>query len=190
MSVNTAELLSPARAYVYLAPVGTEAPETSTSALDPLWRQVGLTTSDSLQLNVEPQFQDVTSHQTDYPVRQIQTGETATVAVEMQQWNGDNLKAAFGGGTITEPDSVTNPGEYKFTPPLFGTRAEVAAIIEVVDGGKHYRWVYPRTQQLEGVQSQMQKGQEARLPLNLSVLGDDGVSPWYLLSDDPSFASV
>lgn len=186
MTVNSSEILNPARAYVYLAPVGTVAPVDSTVVLPTGWVNVGLTTPDSLQLSNEPAFQEVVSHQSDYPTRQIQTGETGTIAVELQQWNSFNLIGVYGGGEVTEP--VDGSGEFKYTPPALGARSERAAIIEVIDGIKHYRWVYARTMQIEGTTTALQKGQEARLPLSLSVLGGDNVTPWTLLTDDPAFA--
>lgn len=182
-----AQILNPARAYVYIAPVGTAAPTTSVSALAVAWVPVGLTTPDSLQFSTEPQFAEVQSHQSDYPTRRMQTSDSASISVDLQQWNGANLVSAYGGGAVTEPNPTTSPGEFKFTPPALGTRPERSCLIEVIDGSKHYRWVYPRTLQIEGVSTQFQRGQEARLPLRLAVLGDDLGNPWYLLTDDPAF---
>ena len=183
----TPQILNPARARVYFNDVGGTAPTTSTEALDPTWINVGLTTPDSLSFTTEPEFQPINSHQSDYEVARIQTGDSAAVSVDLQEWNTDNLVFVFGGGTVTEPDETTSPGEYKFTPPKLGARQEKSAIVEVINGTKTYRWVFPRVMQIEGVSSEFQKGQEARLPLRLAVLGDDASDPWYMLTNDANF---
>lgn len=185
MTVNAQEILVPSRAYVYVADVGTAAPETSSDTLPAGWKNVGLFTPDSLSFSTEPEFEEVQSHQSDYPTRRMQTSESGSVSVDLQQWNENNLVTVFGGGTVTEPDPVAAAGEYKFTPPALGSRPERSVILEVIDGAKRYRWVFPRVMQVEGVEAEFQRGQEARLPLRLAILGDDTGEPWYLLSNDP-----
>jgi hypothetical protein len=185
MSVNKSEILVPSRAYVWLGAVGAAAPTDVTTAPATGWRNVGLTTGDSLAFATAPEFQEVTSHQSDFPVRRFQTSDSATVSVDLQQFSAPNFKAVYGGGSVVEVGSAS--GIFKFTPPRLGERQEVAAMIEVIDGTKHYRWVFPRALQIEGVSAELQKGQEGRLPLRLTVLGDDVADAWYLLTDDPSF---
>lgn len=177
-------ILVPGRSKVYLANVGTTAPTTATSALVGGWTEVGLFTPDSLSFATEPEFEEVNSAQSDYPTRRFQTSDSATVSVDLQEWSKANLIYAFGGGTVV----LISAGQYRYEPPLAGSRQEVAAIIEVVDGSKTYRFYFPRTQQVEGVEAELQKGQESRLPLRLSVLGSDGVLPFVILSNDPSLA--
>lgn len=165
------------RAYMYLAPVGSTEPTDTTSALDAAWQAVGLFTPDSLSFSTEPQFEEVTSHQSDYPVRRFQTGDSATVSVDLQEWNVDNIVAVFGGGSVVA-------GTY--TAPVLGARTEVAACVEALDGTKIYRWVFPRCLQIEGVDISLNKTQEARLPLRLAVLGGDAEAPFYFITDDPA----
>jgi hypothetical protein len=186
------QILVPARTYVYLAPVGTTAPEDATTALDPAWKSVGFTTPDSLSFSTEPEFQEVTSAQSDYPTLRFQTSDSATLAVTLQQWNAPNFQAVYGGGTIEEIMDETgtaplDPPQFKFVPPKIGEREEKAAIVETIFGAKHYRIVFPRAMQLEGVQMDLQKSQEAQLPLSLGILGGDLADPWYLVTDDPAF---
>jgi hypothetical protein len=187
-TTNATQIVVPARTQVWLAPVGTAAPADATEAMGAGWHSVGLTTEDSLKFNEEPQFETVKSAQSDYPSRTFQTSDSATIEVDLQQWNGDNFRAVFGGGTIT---SITPAGgggpHFKFTPPRVGGRSEIACVIEVTDGGKHYRYVVPRAMQMEGVQNELQKAKEAVLPLRLAVQGGDSTDPWYLLTDDPAF---
>lgn len=182
------EILIPARTYVHLADVGTLAPVDSVVALDPEWVNVGFTTPDSLSFKTEPNFQEVPTAQSDYVALRFQTSESATVGVTLQQWNAANLAAVYGGGVVTEDPLAS--GNFKFVPPRIGERTEKAAIIETIYGSRNYRWVFPRCMQMEGVQLDLQKGQEARLPLSLGVLGGDLADAWYLLTNDPAFAAA
>lgn len=181
------KILIPARTYVYLAPVGTTAPVDSVVALAPAWVNVGFTTPDSLSFSTEPEFQEVPVAQSDYPALRFQTSESATVSVVLQEWSATNFKSVYGGGTVTTVTPPTTPATYKFVPPKIGEREERAAIVETIYGARHYRFVFPRVMQMEGVSLDLQKGQEARLPLSLGVLGGDLTDPFYLLTDDPAF---
>ncbi|MEW1677834.1 hypothetical protein AB0O47_32050 [Streptomyces noursei] len=189
---NAQQIVIPSRTRVWLAPVGTEAPTDATVTMPTGWFSVGLTSEDSLKFNEEPQFEQVRSAQSDFPSRTFQTSDSATVEVDLQQWSGANFKAVFGGGSISEITPTggtgTPPKQYRFTPPRIGGRTEVAAVIEIIDGAKSYRYVMPRTMQMEGVSTDLQKSKEAVLPLRLAVQGGDEADAWYVLTNDPAFA--
>lgn len=175
-------------ARVYLAPVGTLAPDGPVAVLDPDWKDVGLFTPDSLEWATDPGFEQVNSHQSNYPTRRFQTTDAATVQVDLQEWSAANFKAVYGGGSVV---SITPTGGgapyFKFSPPAIGGRDNVAAIIEVIDGSKHYRRIIPKCMQAEGVTQQFHKTSESTLPLRLSILGSDVGDPWYDCTDDPAF---
>ncbi|MER6109384.1 phage tail tube protein [Streptomyces hirsutus] len=191
-SANNNEIVIPAITRIYLGPVGSTAPADATAAMPPALRNCGLTTEDSLKFNSEPNFEQVRSAQSSYPTRTFQTQDAATIEVDLQQWSGTNFKAVYGGGTITEitPEGGGAGTHYKFTPPRIGSRTEVMAVIEVIDGGKHYRYVIPRCMQMEGVSKDLAKTKEAILPLRLAVQGGDDLDAWYVLTDDPAFATT
>ncbi|MFM9697900.1 phage tail tube protein [Streptomyces europaeiscabiei] len=189
-SANNNEIVIPAITRIYLAPVGSQAPADATSPMPEALRNVGLTTEDSLKFNSEPNFEQVRSAQSSYPTRTFQTTDAATIEVDLQQWSGANFRAVYGGGEITEITVADQTGvkHYKFAPPKIGGRTEVMAVVEVVDGGKHYRYVFPRAMQMEGVSKDLAKTKEAVLPLRLAVQGGDELDAWYLITDDPAFA--
>lgn len=187
-NTNNAEILVPSRTRVWLGPVGTVVPVDATVAPGTGWYDVGYTPEDSLTFATEPSFQEVRSAQSDYATRRFQVSDAASISVDLQQWNLNNFKAAMGGGTVTEVTPATTPKTYKYVPPKIGERIELAALVDVEDGNKHYRYVCVRTFQNEGVQSQLHKGANSILPLRLQVLGADTGDSFYLLTDDPSFA--
>jgi hypothetical protein len=177
-------------ARVYLAPVGTVAPDGPVVVLDVAWKDVGLFTPDSLEWATDPGFEQVNSHQSNYPTRRFQTTDAATVQVDFQEWSAPNFKAVYGGGDVvlvTPTGAGPPPPYFKFSPPAIGGRDNVAAIIEVVDGNKHYRRIVPKCMQTEGVTQQFHKTSESTLPLRLSILGSDVGDPWYDVTDDPAF---
>lgn len=188
MATDATRIVVAQLARVYLATVGTTAPATPIATPAAGWREVGYFTPDSLGWSTDPTFEEVRSHQSNYPTRRFQTEDAATVEVDLQEWSGENFKAVYGGGTV---EAVTGPpAHYKFTPPAIGGRSEVACMIEVVDGAKHYRRIIPKCQQIEGAAQTFEKTSESTLPLRLSVLGSDVGDAWYDLTDDPAFAAT
>jgi hypothetical protein len=175
-------------ARVYLADVGTAAPADATTALAAAWKEVGYFTPDSLAWATDPSFQEVRSHQSAYPTRRFQTEDTATAEVDLQEWSEANFKAVYGGGTVTEILPSMTPKQYRFAPPAIGGRTQVAAVIEIVDGAKHYRRVIPLAEQSEGVQQKFERTSESTLPLRLTILGADVGDSWYDLILDDAFA--
>lgn len=191
MATDPTKIFVPQSAKVYLAAVGTTAPDGPTVALASGWVEVGLFTPDSLQMATEPSFESVTSHQSNWPTRRFQTTDAATLQCNLQEWSTPNFKAVYGGGAVT---SVTPGGGgtayAKFTPPSVGGRSETAAILEIADGTRQVRLVVPRSMQVEGASLNFNKTNEVTLPLRLSVLGSDVAAPWYMLATDTtSFAA-
>jgi hypothetical protein len=192
MATDANQIVVAQMARVWLAPIGTAAPAGPGVVMPTGWREVGLFTPDSLQWSTDPSFEEVRSHQSNYPTRRFQTEDAASMQVDLQQWNGDNFSAVYGGGTIVEVAAVTGPPavplHYKYSPPGIGGRSGVEACIEITDGSKHYRRLIPKCEQNEGVEQNFQKTSESTLPLRLSVLGSDIGDPWYDLTDDAAFA--
>jgi hypothetical protein len=186
MALNKARIRVAQMARVYLAPVGTPAPADATVAMPTPWKEVGYFTPDSLQWATSPSFQEVKSHQSNYPTRRFQDADAATIQVDLQEWSADNFITVYGGGTVT---AITgSPTQYKFSPPQIGARQQVAAVVEIIDGAIHFRKVIPCAEQSEGVSTTYERAKEANLPLRLAVMGSDLGDPWYDLTDDPAFA--
>lgn len=179
-------------ARVWLAPVGTAAPAGPAAPMPDEWRDCGLFTPDSLGFSTDLSIEEVRSHQSRYPTRRFQTEESAALSVDLQEWNGDNFRAVYGGGTIVEVAAVTTPVpiplHYRFSPPAIGGREQVSACIEIIDGARHYRRIVPICEQNEGVEQSFEATSESTLPLRLAIVGTGVGDPWYDLTDDPAFA--
>uniref|UniRef100_UPI003F499766 phage tail tube protein n=1 Tax=Streptosporangium sp. CA-235898 TaxID=3240073 RepID=UPI003F499766 len=186
----TTDLFVPLLSRVWLAPVGTAAPAGPTIAMDEDWRDVGHFTPDSLNWETSPEFEEAKSAQSDYAIASWQTGDGATLEVDLYEWTGANFQAVFGGGTITKITPAGDPAPppyFKFVPPKVGARDEVAVVVELINGGRHMRRIIPRAQQVEGVTQSLNKTEASILPLRLKVLGSDLADPFYDLSDFDSF---
>lgn len=179
-------------ARLWLAPVGTAAPAGPETTMPTGWRDVGLFTPDSLTWSTDPSFEEVRSHQSNFPTRRFQTEDSATAGVDLQEWSAANFLAVYGGGTVTQVAAVPGPPaipmHYRFSPPGVGGRGSVAACIEVQDGTRRYRRIVPKCEQIEGVEQSFEKTSESTLPLRLAVIGSDVGDPWYDLTNDAAFA--
>lgn len=191
MAGDATRILVPQLARVYLAPVGTAAPADPIVAPAVAWKDVGYFTPDSLSWATDPSFEEVQSHQSNFPTRRWQTSDAATVEVDLQEWSAESFKAVYGGGTVTKVPAVVGPPavalHYKFSPPAVGGRTQIACLIEVIDGAKHYRMVIPKCEQNEGAELSLEKTSESTLPLRLTIIGSDIGDPWYMICDDPAF---
>jgi hypothetical protein len=186
MAQNKARIRVAQVARVYLAPVGTPAPIDAIVAMAAAWREVGYFTPDSLSWSTDPSFEQVRSHQSNFPTRTFQTEDNAALSVDLQEWSADNFKAVYGGGTVTPIAGQT--GQYRFAPPQIGGRQQVAACVEIIDGALRYRRIIPAAEQNEGVEQSYERGSESTLPLRLAVVGSDLGDAWYDLVLDEAFA--
>ncbi len=167
---------------VYVAPEGSTLPTDTTTALDPAFKAVGLTTRDGSAFQVSPEYQNVMSHQSQYPTRTFRKTTTGTVKAALQEWSDDNFVTAFGGGTVTG-----TLGEFRYDPPSGSGSDIVAVILELTDGTKTYRFVVDTCQAQSPVELPFTPDSETALPLELSILGDGTTAPWHLLTNDPAF---
>lgn len=174
MATDPTRILVAQMARCFLSPVGTPAPAGPVAALDTPWREVGLFTPDSLAWTTDPTFEEVRSHQSNYPTRRFQTGDAATLEVDLQEYSAENMMAVYGGGAVT-----TVTGGVKFTPPAIGGRSQISVILEITDGPKIFRRVVPVAEQVEGVSQSFPKTAETTLPLRLAVIGGGVGSAWY-----------
>lgn len=169
---------------IAVAPELTTEPTNEASALNAAFVEVGYVSEDGVRFNTSPNVTDIGAWQTAYPLRSETETRTGAIAFTMRQWNADNFKVAFGGGEI----EVVSAGHYKYTPP---TGNPAVRIVAVTWTDTHtYRLVVPRAQITDAVEVPLRRAAAADLPVTFRVLGPAaGGDPWYLLTDDPDFAS-
>lgn len=184
MTTNRQAVTIPSQLAIWLAEVGTVAPVDEAAALGVGWFHLGYTTEDGTSfVPSDPNFEQRRAHQSNWPVRTVQTADAARIVADLMQLDANALIAVLGGGEVTE----VSAGHYMYEPPDVGGRREFAAIVEGVDGTKRYRWVVPIALQTEGAEWGLEKAAEAQSGLRMDVQGSDVAKPWYLLTNDPAF---
>jgi hypothetical protein len=188
---NSAAILVPQMARVWLAPLGTTAPADPVSPMPSGWLDVGLFDPASLQWQASPSFQSVQSHQSMYPTRRFKDSDAATITCSLQEWNGTNIITVYGGGAIVAlHGSAPVPTNYwEYQPPVDGTIVQTSACMEIIDGTKHYRKVIPITEPDSGATITYHRTSESTLPLSLTVIYGGTGLPYTEYSDDPSWAN-
>jgi hypothetical protein len=180
---STDELVVGGDGTIYVAPLSTASPAIGASAWDPAWINLGYANPDGVQFTDTRTLQIVDVWQLFYPARRIVTARDFTVGFKLAQWDKDTVPLAFGGGSVT----VSGTG-HRYTPPDPATIDTRALGVEWLDGTKLYRFVMPKCFVTTLAQVDVKRTDAALLPITVGVVGQAGVAPWYLDTNDPSFA--
>jgi hypothetical protein len=187
MALDAADVRVGGDSHIFLAPIGTAFPVWDTAPAAP-WEELGYVTPDGLTLSFNREVTDIFAMQSAEPIRTIATRLPKTVGFTMMQEGRPQLLLALGGGTFT--DEVGTPGVVRYEPPEASVVDERALLVEMIDGAYTYRWHYLRTTNREGVEHKYVREDAATFPVIQQILQPgSGAKPFYLLTDDPSFAS-
>lgn len=182
---NASETLVGANGYVWVAAIDSPEPTNPTGTPDAAWTELGYLSEDGVTWSVSKTAEDINAWQSFYPIRQVVTATSSTLSMTMRQWNADTLVLALGGGTVTE-----NLGIFTYEPPAPGTIDERAVMVDWNDGDRNYRLIVRRAVVSDAVETQLQRGAAADLPVTFTVLGNQtGDSPFILLTDDEAFGA-
>lgn len=182
------ELIVAANGQVYFAPVGTPLPTDPDAALNAAFVGAGFLTEDGASISVGPEILDISAWQARNPIRRELTGQTITASFTFQQWNEENVVLAFGGGAVT---NLGGGAGYRYDfPDASDSLDERSLVIDAIDGSTHHRFVFPKGNVTEAVESQFQRTAAALLPVTFRVLEpNEGASPGYFLTDSAAFAA-
>lgn len=183
MAKDTDEIVVAPNGTIWVAPVGTTAPATEVAAPAAGWVDLGYASEDGVTFNDARTLEAIPVWQLFHAARRIVTEVETTISFVLRQWNKETVPLAFGGGTVSTPTA----GHFKYVPPAAGAIDDRALMVDWVDGSKHYRLVVPKGTATDAVETNLTRTAAADLPIGFSVLGTDGVDPWYLLTDDPAF---
>lgn len=183
MGNSADEIRVAANGSVYVAEQGTTLPASIAAALDSAFINTGYTNEDGVVFLDGKTVEPINVWQSFYPPRLIVTEKEASATFALMQWDMENIKFAYGGGDVVED----SPGEYTYSPPAPGTIDERSMVIEWVDGAYTYRLIIPNGMVSDNVETNLVKTAASELPITFGVLGEDGVDPWYIQTDDPAF---
>lgn len=168
------------------APVGSDAPEDTSSSWDADWTDHGILSEDGPGVQPSMDKADFKGWQKTFPVRTTVTDRGMEYTVTLIQKNGQNLKLAFGGGEITD----LGGGDYLYEPPqaqeidyrMFG--------LEVLDGDIIDRYICERGIVSNIAAIPFKKDEPVKFDLTISVSSAPGQEdlPWHLISNDPAMA--
>lgn len=183
---NSDEITVASNGQVYVAPVGTALPTSPTGSLNAAFVGLGYASEDGVTLTVTPDIQEFMAWQSRQAVRRELTAQELQVAFQLLQWNEETVPLAFGGGDIT---AVSGGYRYDF-PTGSDALDERALIIDANDGDRRTRFVFPRGNVVESVESQFTRSAMSMLPITFKALEpSDGSGAGYVLfSDDDAFA--
>lgn len=182
MGKDVDEILIGANGTLWVGPVGTAAPADETAAPNAAFLDVGFLSEDGVTVRDSKDQSIVNVWQMFYAARRPITGRDFTISGALRQWSKITVPLAFGGGAITTPSA----GHFKYTPPAPEVLDDRAVLLDWVDGTRKYRLVVPRMSVTDAVETNIKRSDPADLPIALGVLGEDGVTPWYLLTNDPA----
>lgn len=182
------ELVVAKNGQVYVAPIGTPLPTDPDEALNAAFIGLGYVTEDGATLTVSPEVTDFMAWQSRQPIRRELTAQEIQVSFGLQQWNEETVPLAFGGGQIT---TLGGGAGYRYDfPEDSDSLDERALVLDAQDGAVHHRFVFPRGNVTEAVETQFQRGATAVLPVTFKALEPtEGGRPGYYLTDSPDFAA-
>jgi hypothetical protein len=187
MPKDASELVVASNGSVHVAPVGTTLPDDPTEALAGAFAELGFVTEDGVTLTVTPEITDYRAWQARSPVRRELTAQELMIGFALEQWNGETIPLAFGGGAITEP----SPGVFRYDFPTdTDSLDERSLVVDWQDGDRNYRAVFERGNVTEAVETNLVRSALAVLPIGFKALEPAaGGAVAYVLSDDPAFGT-
>ncbi len=180
---NANQILVGANGQIYLNAASTAAPTDISSTPAASWSGLGFVSEAGASISDGKTITDVEVWQAFYPARKLITAREFSISFAMRQWNGFNVKFAFGGGTIASQGG----GKWSFTPPAPGTIDERAFLMDWQDGTKNYRLYMARALATANTESTLARTSASDLAITMSALSDGVTSPYVLYTDDPSF---
>lgn len=197
MAIDSDEVVVGGDGHVFVAPAGTAVP-TSMSALPGTWIDVGYISEDGVSFTDGKEIEDIQAWQSFYPIRKIITAKSSALEFIMRQWNGENLKLAFGGGTVNNNAGITT-----YVPPTPSEFDSRAMVVEWEDGSETYRLVVPKGLVSGDTETAVNRTSATDLPISFAITPDTVPStlsspptagelitqPWYVLSNATGFVT-
>lgn len=182
---DTDQIVVGANGTIRVAPPSTAIPAHIGAPFAGAWVDLGYTSEDGVTMVDAKTLEVIPVWQLFYAARRIVTDRDFTLAFALRQFAGEQVEFAFGGGEVT-----TAAEGYIFTPPDPEDIDERMLSVEWQDGTKTYRVIVAKGMVTENVETQLMRSAAADLPITFGIIGESGVTPWQLQTDDPAFADA
>lgn len=186
MPKNTEEIVVGANGTIRAAATSVAEPADISAAFAAGWVDLGYASEDGVTALDSKTLERINVWQLFYPARRIIVDRDFTLAFALRQFSGIQVELAFGGGEVTEDGA----GKYRFTPPDPEVIDERKLSVEWIDGDNTYRFIIPKGMVVDNVETKIVRSAASDLPITFGVNGTEGEAPWYLLTDDPTFAEA
>lgn len=185
MSKDAGEVRVGANGTIRVAPLGSAIPDHIDDPFDASWVDLGYADEDGVAVTDGKTIEAINAWQSFYPLRRIITERDLNFVFKLLQFAGAQVEFAFGGGTVEARDSG-----FRYVPPLPHELDERMLAVDWQDGEFAFRWVLLKGTVTENVETTLARSDAAKLPITFSLLGEDGADPWFLDTNDPSFAEL
>ena len=180
MTQDASQTLLGASGDVWVGPLDATAPTDATTPLDADFVDLGYLTENGITPAWGQTLQDFGAWQNQYAIRSVATVRELTVAMEMEQWNSENVAFATGGGDWT----ATSDG-FVLEPPAASVIDYRSMVFEWQDGDRDFRLYVPKCLVSDNVQTQITRTALGVLPITVKALLVDSNTPiWSLFTDD------
>lgn len=185
MPQNSDSIVIAGSGSVHVALLGTALPTDVSTALAAAFVDLGYINGEGASFKDAKTKEPVPVWQSFYAVKYTVTDASASLAFTLRQWDRYTVPLAFGGGAIAE--TSVGSGVFRYEPPAPEVIDERALVLTWRADESTFRLVVPRVMVTEGVDTKLVRTAPSDLPITVGVLGTDGVKPWALLTDHPSF---
>jgi hypothetical protein len=154
---------------LWVAPVGTAAPTSISTAFADPWLSLGYVSDDGVTLAGDTTTESFTPWQSTVPIRTVVTERTRTVAFTMWQLNQTTLGVYF-------DKTITGTGD-TFNFDVLSNQSQLyhAVAVDALDGERHLRIIYPRANLESTGDMALTRGAMVPLEVTLSALDYNGV---------------
>jgi hypothetical protein len=183
MAKVTDEIVVGANGTVRVAPAGTAEPADISAAYGAGWVDLGYIDAAGVKFNDDKKITDILVWQLFYPARKIVDSRDFTLVFNLSQFSALQVEFAFGGGAVTTDAA----GKFRYRPPAPDVIDNRKLAVDWIDGDDNYRLIIPNGMVSGNVSGEIVRTKEIVLPITFSVIGQDSVDPFYILTDDETW---
>lgn len=186
---DAANVVIGANGALWVASTDTPGPadvSTDMEAVDSGWQDLGFISEAGANFTDSKTLLEVMAWQSLFVIARRVTARNLEIAFACREWNGNTVKLAFGGGTITDEGG----GEFSYAPPAPEDLDERSLVLEWQDGDKHYRLYVPIGMVTSNTQTTLARSAPADLPITFAATNDGSADIYTVFTDDPAFAET
>jgi hypothetical protein len=182
MTLDSSQVRVAITGEVSVAPVGTAAPTTSTSALDGAFVGLGYVGEDGVTVTPNETVEAVRAWQNAARVRTLRNEIDWTFQFMLIESKGATAELFFRGEV-----AVVSAGQWSLTPDTVNPD-ERAFVLDVIDGSLHQRYYIPRGEVTERGEIVNSNGEPIGYDVTITAYFDDTLgAPFKLFTDDAAW---